>query len=214
MFNNCNDFGNHRQLGENTLPGQLFRKPCFTITLDSWNSASAMTLRNLANIITMESSAISVNHSALTMSLETLPVKLFCKPCFTIALHSENPVSTPILETCLYNETMSPVCTIILEVISVQWIWKALPIPWNIALFHDNDSRSPAWTTFLENLLYNSSGFLKSCHFQWLSDGILEQTMAARNWVGIGLSYWPARLRRLAESIPVLLKNSISGKHW
>ncbi len=31
---------------------------------------------------------------------------------------------------------------------------------------------------------------------------ILEQSMGARNRVGIGLSYWPARLHRLAESVP------------
>ena len=37
-----------------------------------------------------------------------------------------------------------------------------------------------------------------------VSLGILEQS---RNRVGIGLSYRPARLRRLAESIPRLLKS-------
>jgi hypothetical protein len=31
--------------------------------------------------------------------------------------------------------------------------------------------------------------------------------MGARNRVGIGLSYWPARLHRLAELIPGLLKS-------
>ncbi len=35
---------------------------------------------------------------------------------------------------------------------------------------------------------------------------ILEQSMEARNRVGIGLSYRPARLHRLAESNPGLLK--------
>jgi hypothetical protein len=39
------------------------------------------------------------------------------------------------------------------------------------------------------------------------SAGILEQSMGARNRVGIGLSYRPARLHRLAESIPLLLKS-------
>jgi hypothetical protein len=39
------------------------------------------------------------------------------------------------------------------------------------------------------------------------SAGILEQSMGARNRVGIGLSHWPARLHRLAESIPGLLKS-------
>jgi hypothetical protein len=34
------------------------------------------------------------------------------------------------------------------------------------------------------------------------SAGILEQSMGARNRVGIGLSYRPARLHRLAEFIP------------
>jgi hypothetical protein len=34
------------------------------------------------------------------------------------------------------------------------------------------------------------------------NSGILEQSMGARNRVGIGLSYCPARLHRLAESIP------------
>ncbi len=33
--------------------------------------------------------------------------------------------------------------------------------------------------------------------------GILEQSMGARSRVGIGLSYQPARLHRLAESIPL-----------
>ncbi len=37
-------------------------------------------------------------------------------------------------------------------------------------------------------------------------DGILEQSMGARNRVGIGLSCRPARLHRLLESIPGLLK--------
>jgi hypothetical protein len=39
------------------------------------------------------------------------------------------------------------------------------------------------------------------------SAGILQQSMGARNRVGIGLSYWSARLHRLAESIPELLKS-------
>jgi hypothetical protein len=34
------------------------------------------------------------------------------------------------------------------------------------------------------------------------SAGILEQSMRARNRVGVGLSYRPARLYRLAELIP------------
>ncbi len=34
------------------------------------------------------------------------------------------------------------------------------------------------------------------------SAGILEHSMVARNQVGVGLSYRPARLHRLAESIP------------
>ncbi len=38
------------------------------------------------------------------------------------------------------------------------------------------------------------------------SAGILEQSMGARNQVGIGLTYRPARLHRLVESIPGLLK--------
>ncbi len=32
--------------------------------------------------------------------------------------------------------------------------------------------------------------------------GILKQALGTRNWVGIGLSYRPARLHRLAELIP------------
>jgi hypothetical protein len=39
------------------------------------------------------------------------------------------------------------------------------------------------------------------------SAGILEQSMGARNQVGIGLPYRPARLHRLAESIPGLFKS-------
>jgi hypothetical protein len=38
--------------------------------------------------------------------------------------------------------------------------------------------------------------------YQAARDGILEQSMGARNRVGIGLSYRPARLHRLAGSIP------------
>ncbi len=34
------------------------------------------------------------------------------------------------------------------------------------------------------------------------SAGILDKSMGARNRVGIGLSYQPARLHRLVESIP------------
>ncbi len=37
----------------------------------------------------------------------------------------------------------------------------------------------------------------KSNHY---SAGILEQSLGAKNRVGIGLSYWPARLHRLADS--------------
>ncbi len=36
----------------------------------------------------------------------------------------------------------------------------------------------------------------------WKRAGIFKQSMGARNRVGIGLSYQPARLHRLAESIP------------
>jgi hypothetical protein len=32
--------------------------------------------------------------------------------------------------------------------------------------------------------------------------GIFKQSLGARNQVGLGLSYWPARLHRLAELIP------------
>jgi hypothetical protein len=38
------------------------------------------------------------------------------------------------------------------------------------------------------------------------SAGIVKQSMGARNRVGIGLSYWPARIHRLEESIPGLLE--------
>ncbi len=37
--------------------------------------------------------------------------------------------------------------------------------------------------------------------------GIFEQSMGAKNRVGIGLSYWPTRLHRLAESIPGLFES-------
>ncbi len=40
----------------------------------------------------------------------------------------------------------------------------------------------------------------------WIRAGIFKQSMGARNRVGIGLSYRLARLHRLAESIPGLLK--------
>jgi hypothetical protein len=45
--------------------------------------------------------------------------------------------------------------------------------------------------------------------------GILEQSIGARNRVGIGMSYRPARLHRVAESIPwnrfLGSKNTVSG---
>jgi hypothetical protein len=41
--------------------------------------------------------------------------------------------------------------------------------------------------------------------FTYTSAGVLEQSMGARNRVGIGLSYRPARQHRLVESIPGLL---------
>jgi hypothetical protein len=40
-----------------------------------------------------------------------------------------------------------------------------------------------------------------------ISAGISEQSMGERNQVVIGLSYWPDRLHRLAESIPGLFKS-------
>jgi hypothetical protein len=40
--------------------------------------------------------------------------------------------------------------------------------------------------------------------FRGIGIRILEQFMGARNRVEIGLSYWPARLHRLAELIPPL----------
>ena len=41
---------------------------------------------------------------------------------------------------------------------------------------------------------------LNICPETWA--GIFKQSMRARNRVGIGLSYWPARLNSLAESVP------------
>ncbi len=38
--------------------------------------------------------------------------------------------------------------------------------------------------------------------------------MGARNRLRIGLSYWPARLQRLAESIPGLLKSLKIPSHF
>jgi hypothetical protein len=48
---------------------------------------------------------------------------------------------------------------------------------------------------FVGNGKGNGNGRLKS------SAGILEQSMGARNRVGVGLSYRPARIYRLAELI-------------
>jgi hypothetical protein len=39
------------------------------------------------------------------------------------------------------------------------------------------------------------------------SAGIVKQSMGAKNQVVIGLSYWPARIHRLEESIPGLLES-------
>ncbi len=56
--------------------------------------------------------------------------------------------------------------------------------------FHSVDAKPP--------VQYLEMG-LQTCLF---SAGILKQSMRARNRVGLGLSYRPARLRKLAESIP------------
>ncbi len=54
--------------------------------------------------------------------------------------------------------------------------------------------------------LFGSPGI--DYYVAWRSSaGILEQPMGTRNRVGIGLSYRDARLHRLAESIPGLLKS-------
>jgi hypothetical protein len=49
------------------------------------------------------------------------------------------------------------------------------------------------------------------CILHYIAHGhrvrILEQSMGARTRVGIGLLYQPARLHRLAKSIPGLLKS-------
>jgi hypothetical protein len=47
----------------------------------------------------------------------------------------------------------------------------------------------------------------RQCKSYLSSAGILEQSMGARNRVGIGLSYQPAWLHRLTELIPGLLKS-------
>jgi hypothetical protein len=67
-----------------------------------------------------------------------------------------------------------------------------------------------AWRAGTINLFYlvpsphrlfkNSSSAPYDYEKAW--DGIFEQSMGARNQVGIGLSYRPARLHRLAEFIP------------
>ncbi len=48
----------------------------------------------------------------------------------------------------------------------------------------------------------NQHGPIKDSFPPLFSAGILEQSLQARNLVGIGLSYWPARLHRLAELVP------------
>jgi hypothetical protein len=49
-------------------------------------------------------------------------------------------------------------------------------------------------------------GTILSLRKDFISAGILEQSMGARNRVGIGLSYRPGRLHWPAESIPGLRK--------
>ncbi len=56
-----------------------------------------------------------------------------------------------------------------------------------------------------ENTLkYKCIEFFKGTYYldQTLRAGIFKQSMGARDRVGIGLSYRPARLHRLAEFIP------------
>ncbi len=55
--------------------------------------------------------------------------------------------------------------------------------------------------------IYLELAVLQLTHPAIKSAGILEQSMGARNRVGIGLSYRPSRLHRQAESIPGLLKS-------
>jgi hypothetical protein len=63
----------------------------------------------------------------------------------------------------------------------------------------------------LKNTETTGQGITKKCRLSWLTNsalvhepeaGIFKQSMGARNQVGIGLSYRPARLHRLAEFIP------------
>jgi hypothetical protein len=49
------------------------------------------------------------------------------------------------------------------------------------------------WGRYLRIHIRNNVGF---------SAGILKQFIEVRNRVGIGLSYWPARLHSLAELVP------------
>jgi hypothetical protein len=51
-------------------------------------------------------------------------------------------------------------------------------------------------------LLYKMLQLASAMLVHELCVGIFEQYMGARNQVGIGFSYRPARLHRLAESIP------------
>ncbi len=55
-----------------------------------------------------------------------------------------------------------------------------------------------AYTVLLQR---RALGVLEHIILKITSAGILEQSFGARNRVGIGLSYRPARLHRLAESI-------------
>jgi hypothetical protein len=78
----------------------------------------------------------------------------------------------------------------------INWVYKKT----NNSLTHHGDMSN----TSFENLADSPKRLTSQAKS---SAGILEQSMGAGNRVGTGLSYRPARLRRLEESIPRLLKS-------
>jgi hypothetical protein len=62
------------------------------------------------------------------------------------------------------------------------------------------------WNRFLGSINVQKYGLSRSLYLNTCAE-ILEQSIGARNLVGIGLSYRPARLNRQAESIRGILKS-------
>ncbi len=150
-------------------------------------------------------------------------ITLYRPSSFSINLHHSSVFTCP--RTALVLISISSVIFVskyrshCLSVISVslyrsQTMWFSRSFPFytyysKSPIPHSSESRLPIPTIqffhhsisiFYPLRIFDWSGALRACTLY--SAGIFKQSMRARNRLGIGLSYRPARLHRLAESIP------------